>query len=146
MKRICVFCGSNLGENGTFRLAAKELAKVLVEHNFTLVFGGGRLGLMGEIADQVLQLKGKVIGVIPKALVEKERAHLGIPDLRIVDSMHERKALMSELADGFIAMPGGIGTLEEFFEVWTWAQIGLHKKPCAILHPLLRDKMGMNIL
>ncbi len=129
-----MFCGSNLGKDEAFKTATKDLAKVLVENNFTLVYGGGRLGLMGEIADQMLQLKGKVIGVIPKALVEKERAHLEIPDLRVVDSMHQRKALMSELADGFIAMPGGIGTLEEFFEVWTWAQIGLHKKPCAILN------------
>ena len=129
-----MFCGSNSGKNGAFKSAAKELANVLVENNLTLVYGGGRLGLMGEIADQMLQLKGKVIGVIPQNLVEKERAHLGIQDLRIVDSMHKRKALMVELADGFIAMPGGIGTLDEFFEVWTWAQIGLHKKPCAILN------------
>ncbi len=134
LKRISVFCGSNLGNNGAFISAARELAKVLVDNNLTLVYGGGRLGLMGEIADEMLQLKGKVIGVIPKALVEKEKAHLGIPDLRIVNSMHERKALMAELSDGFIAMPGGIGTLDEFFEIWTWAQIGIHKKPCAILN------------
>lgn len=134
LKNIAVFCGSNSGKNNAFKLAAKELANVLVKNNLALVYGGGRLGLMGEIADQMLQLNGKVIGVIPKNLVEKERAHLGIQDLRIVDSMHKRKALMAELADGFIAMPGGIGTLDEFFEVWTWAQIGLHKKPCAILN------------
>ena len=134
LKRISVFCGSNLGKNGAFKSAATELANVFVKNNLTLVYGGGRLGLMGEIADQMLQLKGKIIGVIPKALVEKERAHLGISDLRIVNSMHERKALMAELSDGFIAMPGGAGTLDEFFEMWTWAQIGLHKKPCAILN------------
>lgn len=134
MNKIGVFCGSNLGKNSIFISAAKELAKVLVNNNLSLVYGGGRLGLMGEIADQMLQMNGKVTGVIPKTLVEKERAHLGIPDLRIVDSMHERKALMAELSDGFIAMPGGIGTLDEFFEIWTWAQIGLHKKPCAILN------------
>ncbi len=120
--------------NGAFISSAKELAKVLVENNFTLIYGGGRLGLMGEIADHVLKLNGKIIGVIPKTLVEKERAHLDIPDLRIVNSMHERKALMAELSDGFIAMPGGAGTLDEFFEIWTWGQIGLHKKPCAILN------------
>jgi hypothetical protein len=134
LNKIGVFCGSNLGKNSIFISAAKELAKVLVNNNLSLVYGGGRLGLMGEIADQMLQLNGNVTGVIPKTLVEKERAHLGIPDLRIVDSMHERKALMAELSDGFIAMPGGIGTLDEFFEIWTWAQIGLHKKPCAILN------------
>ena len=134
MNKIGVFCGSNLGKNSIFISAAKELAKVLVNNNLSLVYGGGRLGLMGKIADQMLQMNGKVTGVIPKTLVEKERAHLGIPDLRIVDSMHERKALMAELSDGFIAMPGGIGTLDEFFEIWTWAQIGLHKKPCAILN------------
>ncbi len=134
MNKIGVFCGSNLGKNSIFISAAKELAKVLVNNNLSLVYGGGRLGLMGEIADQMLQMNGKVTGVIPKTLVEKERAHLGIRDLRIVDSMHERKALMAELSDGFIAMPGGIGTLDEFFEIWTWAQIGLHKKPCAILN------------
>ncbi len=134
MKRIAVFCGSNLGNNSAFVSAAKELAKILVKNNLSLVYGGGKPGLMGEIADQMLKLKGNVIGVIPKTLVEKERAHTGIPDLRIVDSMHERKALMADLSDGFIAMPGGIGTLDEFFEIWTWAQIGLHKKPCAILN------------
>ncbi len=134
MKSICVFCGSNIGENKNFTLAAKQLAEELVKNNLSLVYGGGRLGLMGVIADQMLKLNGKVTGVIPNALVAKERAHHGIQDLRIVKSMHERKALMADLSDGFIALPGGVGTLDEFFEIWTWAQLGIHKKPCAILN------------
>ena len=114
--------------------AARQLGRELVARGYGLVYGGGNVGLMTVIADAVLELSGHVTGVIPNSLVSKEVAHLGLSDLRIVDSMHERKALMAELSDGFIAMPGGIGTMEEFFEVLSWAQLGLHEKPCALLN------------
>lgn len=131
---VCVFCGSSVGSKPAFIGAAVALGKVLAENKIRLVYGGGRVGLMGAIADSVLNNGGEAIGVIPKHLVAREVAHQGLSDLRIVDSMHERKALMAELSDGFIAMPGGLGTLEEFFEVWTWGQLGLHRKPYALLN------------
>ena len=132
--RICVFTGSRHGQLPEYADAAKTLGRELVGRGFGLVYGGGNVGLMTAIADTVLELNGHVTGVIPNSLVSKEVAHLGLSDLRIVDSMHERKALMAELSDGFIAMPGGIGTMEEFFEVLSWAQLGLHEKPCALLN------------
>lgn len=114
--------------------AARNLARLLVEQNIRLVYGGGNVGLMGIIADEVMSAGGEVIGIIPDSLDKKEVGHRGITELRVVGSMHERKAQMAELADGFIAMPGGIGTFEEFFEILTWAQLGFHEKPCAVLN------------
>ncbi|HEV8726183.1 MAG TPA: TIGR00730 family Rossman fold protein [Candidatus Binatia bacterium] len=132
--RICVFTGSRHGSSPGYTEAAKELGRELVRHGYGLVYGGGNVGLMNVIANTVLGLQGHVTGVIPSSLVSKEVAHRGISDLRVVNSMHERKALMAELSDGFIAMPGGIGTMEEFFEVLSWAQLGLHEKPCGLLN------------
>jgi uncharacterized protein (TIGR00730 family) len=134
MKSITVFCGSSSGFRQEYAKAAKNLAQELVKENIRLVYGGGRVGLMGIIADEVMKNGGEVIGIIPEALDKKEVAHRGITELRVVSSMHERKAMMAELADGFIAMPGGIGTFEEFFEILTWAQLGFHDKPCGILN------------
>jgi hypothetical protein len=131
---ICVFTGSRHGARSEYTGAAKQLGRLLVERGYGLVYGGGNVGLMTVIADTVLELKGRVTGVIPDSLVSREVAHEGLSDLRVVGSMHERKALMAELSDGFVAMPGGIGTLEEFFEVLSWAQLGLHEKPCALLN------------
>ena len=136
MTRICVFSGSNLGRHDQYRTSAAELGALLAERQIGLVYGGAAVGLMGAVADSVLAAGGDVIGVIPRALAEREVAHTGLPDLRIVDSMHERKALMAELSDAFIALPGGIGTLEELFEVWTWTQLGAHAKPCGLLNTL----------
>lgn len=134
MGSICVFTGSRHGARVEYAEAARQLGRALVERGYGLVYGGGNVGLMTVIADTMLELNGQVTGVIPDSLVGKEVAHKGLTDLRIVNSMHERKALMAELADGFIAMPGGIGTLEELFEVLSWAQLGLHQKPCALLN------------
>ena len=134
MKRICVFCGSRSGVSSAYEEGARQLGRVLVEANVTLVYGGGRVGLMGVLADTVLDSGGEAIGVIPKALVRREVAHAGLSDLRVVGSMHERKAMMSELSEGFVALPGGIGTLEEVFEVLSWAQLGVHGKPCGLLN------------
>jgi len=134
MKRVCVFCGSNFGLHPAYVQAAKNVGTIFASKGIELVYGGGRVGLMGAVADTVLAAGGKVIGVIPESLVAKEVAHQNLTDLRIVASMHERKALMAELSDGFIALPGGFGTFEEFCEVLTWAQLGLHKKPCGILN------------
>ncbi|MBS1819179.1 MAG: TIGR00730 family Rossman fold protein [Acidobacteria bacterium] len=134
MPRLCVFTGSGDGRRPSYRLAAGALGRTLVQRGFDLVYGGARVGLMGAIADAVLDAGGKVTGVIPESLVTREVAHTGLGDLRVVRSMHERKALMAELSDGFIAMPGGWGTLEELFEVLTWAQLGLHTKPCGLLN------------
>ena len=134
MKRLCVYCGSNPGADPAFLEAARRLGALLAGRGIELVYGGGRLGMMGTVAQSTLDHGGRVIGVIPRDLVDREVAHLGLPDLRIVDSMHERKALMAELADGFIALPGGIGTLEEVLEAMTWAQLGLHRKPCGLLN------------
>ena len=134
MQSVCVFCGSSTGSNAAYTEAARSLGKTLAEANIRLVFGGGHVGLMGEISNAAIAAGGDVIGVIPKFLVERELAHEGLSDLRIVGSMHERKALMSDLSEAFIALPGGTGTLEEFFEVLTWAQLGEHKKPCGLLN------------
>lgn len=133
MKRICVFCGSNFGAREEYSQAARDLAAALVEADIGLVYGGASVGLMGLISRCVREAGGEVIGVIPRAFAAKEIADTQLDDLRIVNSMHERKALMAELSDGFIALPGGLGTLEEFFEVLTWAQLKMHTKPCALL-------------
>ena len=133
-RKICVFTGSRHGASRAYADAAEQLARDLVERGFGLVYGGGNVGLMNIIADAVLDLGGHVTGVIPNALVSKEVAHRGLSELRVVNSMHERKALMAELSDGFIALPGGIGTMEEFFEVLSWAQLGIHNKPCGLLN------------
>ncbi len=134
MKRICVFCGSNSGVRSEYAEAARALAAVLAEHKLGIVYGGGNVGLMGVLADAALDRGGEVIGVIPELLVAKEVAHHGVTELRIVQTMHERKALMNALSDAFIALPGGFGTLDEFFEVLTWSQLGFHGKPCALLN------------
>ena len=134
LRKLCVFTGSRLGSRREYVAAAKQLGQELVERRYGLVYGGGNVGLMTVIADAVLSLGGHVTGVIPDSFVSKEVAHQGLSDLRVVTSMHERKALMAELSDGFIAMPGGIGTMEELFEVLSWAQLGLHEKPCALLN------------
>jgi len=134
MKRICVFCGSSPGAVPEYKEAAQQLGRALVDKNIGLVFGGGRVGMMGAIAQTVMQSGGEVIGIITKALVEREVAFTEITDLRVVDSMHSRKALMVELSQGFIALPGGLGTIEEFFEVLTWGQLGIHQKPCGLLN------------
>ena len=132
--RLCVFCGSRGGNDPRFAQAAVELGTLMAERDIGLVYGGGRVGLMGLLADAARAADGEVIGVIPQALAEREIAHSGLTELRVVESMHERKALMGELSDGFIALPGGFGTLEEFCEVITWSQLGIHRKPCGILN------------
>jgi uncharacterized protein (TIGR00730 family) len=133
VRRLCVFCGSSPGARPAYGEAAEELGRLLVDRGVGLVYGGGKVGLMGRLADAVLAEGGDPIGVLPQALVEKEIGHPGLSDLRVVDSMHERKALMADLSDGFVALPGGLGTVEELFEVYTWSQLGLHRKPCALL-------------
>jgi len=133
-KRICVFCGSHAGARPGYSAAAAALAKYLVSKNLAVVYGGGNVGLMGVLADTALAAGGEVIGVIPRSLVAKEVAHTRLSDLRIVSSMHERKALMAELSDAFIALPGGYGTFEEFCEILTWTQLGIQRKPCGILN------------
>jgi uncharacterized protein (TIGR00730 family) len=134
MRRLCVFCGSSTGNQRAYSDAAEALGALLAERGIGLVYGGGNVGLMGVIADAVMAGGGQVIGVIPQSLANREIAHTGITELRVVDSMHARKAMMAELADAFIAMPGGVGTFEEFFEVVTWTQLGLHRKPCGLLN------------
>jgi uncharacterized protein (TIGR00730 family) len=134
LKRVCVFCGSNPGLRADYRITAQSLAVALARHNFGLIYGGGNVGLMGHIADAMLQAGGEVIGVIPRALRDKEVAHQGVTELRVVDTMHQRKAMMNELSDAFIALPGGFGTLDEFFEILTWSQLGIHAKPCGLLN------------
>lgn len=131
---LCVYCGSNSGSRPAYAAAARDLGGLLARRGIRLVYGGGRVGLMGTIADALLAGGGEVVGIIPKSLANKEVAHLGLQDLRVVPSMHERKALMAELADAFIALPGGFGTLEEFAEILTWAQLGLHRKPHGLLN------------
>ena len=134
MKRVCVFCGSNAGARPEYGDAARDLAGVMARRGLGLVFGGGNVGLMGMLADAMLQAGGEVIGVIPQALVARELAHRGVTELRIVETMHQRKALMNELSDAFIALPGGFGTLDELFEILTWSQLGIHGKPCGLLN------------
>ncbi|HYO77800.1 MAG TPA: TIGR00730 family Rossman fold protein [Thermoanaerobaculia bacterium] len=133
IRRICVFCGSNSGSDPAYVEAAQAVGRLFAREGIALVYGGGSVGLMGELADSVLASGGEAIGVIPHALWAREVGHRGLTDLRIVDTMHERKAMMADLADAFIALPGGLGTLEEIFEVWTWAQLGLHQKPVGFL-------------
>lgn len=134
MKRICVFCGSSKGGRPIYTASARTVAMLLARRGVGLVYGGGNVGLMGVVADAVMEAGGQVIGVIPEALVKRELAHRTVTELIVVRSMHERKAKMAELADGFIALPGGYGTFEEFCEIITWAQLGMHRKPCAILN------------
>jgi len=134
MKRVCVFAGSSSGARPEYRAVARALGRTLAARGMGLVYGGAQVGLMGVLADAVLASGGHVTGVIPEALVAKEVAHNGLTDLRVVASMHQRKALMADLADAFIALPGGWGTVEEFFEILTWAQLGLHRKPCGLLN------------
>jgi uncharacterized protein (TIGR00730 family) len=134
MQSICVFCGSNVGNVGLYGEAARQLGRVLARRAMRLVYGGGSVGLMGVIADAVLEAGGRVTGVIPEVLATKELLHPGVRDMHVVPGMHVRKARMVELADGFIAMPGGYGTFEELFEIVTWAQLGLHQKPVGLLN------------
>jgi uncharacterized protein (TIGR00730 family) len=133
VKSIAVFCGSSSGADPRFAAAAHAFGELMAAEGLALVYGGGHVGLMGVVADAVLARGGKAIGVIPRALWDREVGHRGLTELRIVDSMHERKATMASLADAFVALPGGLGTLEEIFEVWTWAQLGIHRKPVAFL-------------
>ncbi|HUO16938.1 MAG TPA: TIGR00730 family Rossman fold protein [Verrucomicrobiae bacterium] len=135
-KRICVFCGSSAGKRPEYRDCAEQLGDELARRNIALVYGGGKVGLMGAIADATLAAGGEVIGVIPEHLMALEIGHRGLTKLHVVRSMHERKALMADLSDAFIALPGGFGTLEEFCEIVTWAQLGLHAKPCGLLNVL----------
>lgn len=136
LRSLCVFCGSSVGARPEYAAAAAELGTLLARRGIRVVFGAGHVGLMGVVADAALAAGGQAIGVIPQLLVDRELAHRGLTELRIVGSMHERKALMAELADGFIALPGGLGTFEELCEVLTWAQLGIHNKPCGCLNTL----------
>jgi uncharacterized protein (TIGR00730 family) len=131
---LCIYCGSAVGNSPAYADAARALGRELVRRDIGLVYGGGNVGLMGAIADEVMSLGGRATGVIPEALMKREVGHHGLTELHVVKDMHERKAMMAELADGFIAMPGGFGTLEELFEVTTWAQLGLHRKPIGLLN------------
>jgi len=134
MKALCVFCGANFGRRPAYRLAAEQLGGLLAQRGITLVYGGGNVGLMGALADAALAGGGRVVGVIPRALAEKEIAHTGLSEMHVVGSMHERKALMADLADAFLSLPGGFGTWDEFCEALTWSQLGLQKKACAFLN------------
>src|ERR1051325_5452186 len=134
MRRLCVFCGSNLGARAAYAENARQLGSALARRGVGLVYGGASVGLMGVLAEAVLAAQGEVIGVIPRALATREIAHHGLSELRVVGSMHERKALMAELADGFVALPGGFGMLDELLEAITWAQLGLHRKPIGLLN------------
>lgn len=134
LNRICVFCGTNTGSRPTYGAAARKLGQILAEQGIELVYGGASVGIMGELADSVQEHGGHVTGIIPQQLMEKEAAHTGIPNLIVVASMHQRKSQMADMSDGFIALPGGIGTLEGFFEILTWGQLGIHAKPSGILN------------
>lgn len=134
MRRLCVFCGSSAGHRPEYREAAHQLGRLLAEHGIGLVFGGGHIGLMGILADAILEGDGEAIGVIPQALVDRELAHNSLTTLHVVNTMHQRKALMADLADGFVGLPGGVGTADEFFEILTWAQLGMHAKPVGLLN------------
>jgi uncharacterized protein (TIGR00730 family) len=134
VRRICVFCGSSLGSDPRYREAAAELGRRLADDGVGVVFGGGSIGLMGVVADAALAAGGEVVGVIPHALAARELAHRGVPDMRVVPSMHARKALMAELSDAFVALPGGLGTFEELLEIATWGQLGIHHKPVGVLN------------
>ena len=134
LKKICVYCGSSNGKNPAYKQAAAQLGQAMQQRGIGLVYGGAAVGVMGAVANAVLDAGGEVIGVIPKSLAVKELAHQQLTELHVVESMHERKAMMAELSDGFIALPGGWGTLEELFEMLTWAQLGFHQKPCGLLN------------
>jgi uncharacterized protein (TIGR00730 family) len=134
IRRVCVFCGSSHGTRPAYAAAAREMGRVLAERGIGVVYGGGNVGLMGEVADAALAAGGEVTGVIPRSLMEREVGHAGLTTLEVVETMHERKARMADLSDGFIALPGGFGTLDELCEVLTWSQLGIHAKPCAILN------------
>jgi uncharacterized protein (TIGR00730 family) len=134
MQRVCVYCGSYSGRDPLYGAQAVALGQELARRGMTLVYGGGRVGLMGTVADAALRAGGKVIGVMPKALVDKELAHQGLTELHVVNSMHERKTMMADLSDGFVTMPGGFGTMDEFCEIMTWLQLGFHRKPVSILN------------
>ena len=134
MRRVCVYAGSNPGSDPAYAEAARGFAAELTRRGIGLVYGGGKVGLMGVLADTVLEAGGEAIGVMPQALIDREIGHPGLTELKIVASMHERKALMAELSDAFVAVPGGIGTLEELIEVYTWSQLGIHDKPCGVLN------------
>ena len=133
IRSICVFCGSSSGVSAAYEAAARAFALTLAQRGIRLVYGGASVGLMGTIADTALEAGGEVIGVMPRALVDREIAHRGLSALHVVDTMHERKAMMADLSDAFVALPGGLGTLEELFEVWTWGMLGLHAKPYGLL-------------
>lgn len=133
LRRVCVYCASNDGVRSEYLAAARQMGTVIAQRGYALVYGGGGTGLMGALANATLAAGGEVIGVMPHALVQREAAHQGLTALHVVDSMHERKAMLAEMADAFIALPGGLGTLEEFFETWTWAQLGVHHKPVGLL-------------
>ena len=134
MKRISVFCGSNTGSDPVYADATQQFAHVLVQNDLGAVFGGGKVGLMGVLAEAMIENKGEIIGVIPQKLMDRELAHNGITELHVVDTMHQRKALIANLSDAFVALPGGIGTMEEIIEVYTWSQLGYHHKPCGFLN------------
>ena len=134
MRSVCVYCGSSTGKDHVYVETAIDMGKTLAKHGLDLVYGGGNIGIMGIVADSTLNSGGRAIGVIPQALVDREIAHQGLTELHITDDMHQRKSKMAELSDAFIALPGGLGTLEEIFEIWTWNQLGLHKKPIALLN------------
>ncbi|SAI50824.1 lysine decarboxylase [Bordetella ansorpii] len=134
LKNICVYCGSNSGRQPVYLEQAQAFGRELVRRGLGLVYGGASVGIMGAVADAVLAEGGRVLGIIPESLVRKELAHHGLTELRVVQSMHERKTLMAQESDGFVALPGGAGTLEEIFETWTWAQLGMHAKPCGLLN------------
>lgn len=144
LQRVCVYCASNDGARPEYVAAARALGRAIATRGMCVVYGGGRVGLMGALADAALAAGGEVVGVMPHALVQREVAHHGLTALHVVDSMHERKAMLADMSDAFIAMPGGLGTLEEFFETWTWAQLGVHQKPVGLLdvegywQPLIR--------
>ncbi|MCH7328821.1 TIGR00730 family Rossman fold protein [Acinetobacter modestus] len=134
MNSICVFCGSSLGNDPIYQQIAQATGQAIAQQGQMLVYGGGRSGLMGVVADSAIAAGGQVIGIIPQALVDRELAHTGLTELYVVNDMHERKTKMAELADAFVALPGGAGTMEEIFEQWTWNQLGIHQKPCAFLN------------
>ena len=134
MKSLCVFCGSSAGRDEAYVETARQLGRLLAERGITLVYGGGAIGLMGACAEACLAAGGKVVGIIPEHLMRMEVGSLDLTELHVVKTMHERKAMMAELSDGFIVLPGGVGTMEEFFEVWTWGQLGIHRKPFGVLN------------
>jgi uncharacterized protein (TIGR00730 family) len=134
MRSVCVFCGSHPGNDPAYLATAREVGTLIAKRGLTLVYGGGRVGLMGALADAALEAGGEVIGVIPQLLLDQEVGHVGLSELRVVGSMSERKLLMGDLSDAFLALPGGIGTMDELFEAWTWTQLNLHRKPCALLN------------